>query len=184
MAVALLRNVLQNLPELHRTGTGSEPQPPQGLATTPPPYHALLDVLALRHLDERLEQPAVVLDQDLTGLSVSALRNIGVTSDQRSALHSQPSKAHLHAQIQGRDPVPVRHVFGPARQQNLRSVSLSVAAEQGRRVRCRALPRPTSRRRPHLQAKYRGVAPDTLGRLMSAPLSRRHNTVWADMRHT
>lgn len=29
----------------------------------------------------------------------------------------------------------------------------------------------------HLQAKYSGVAPDTLGLLMSAPLSRRHCTV-------
>lgn len=36
----------------------------------------------------------------------------------------------------------------------------------------------------HLQAKYRGVAPETFGRLMSAPLSKRHNTVWADIIHS
>lgn len=94
MAVALLRNVLQNLAELHTDGTSSVPQHPRGLAEPPPPpppppYHALLDVLALRHLDESLEQPAVVLDEDLTGLSVSALRNTATTSDKRSALHSQ-----------------------------------------------------------------------------------------------
>lgn len=90
MAVALLRNVLQNLAELHTDGTSSVPQHPRGLTEPPPPpYHALLDVLALRHLDESLEQPAVVLDEDLTGLSVSALRNTATTSDKRSALHSQ-----------------------------------------------------------------------------------------------
>lgn len=36
-------------------------------------YHVLLDVVVLRHLDECLEQPAVMLDEDLAGFSVTTL---------------------------------------------------------------------------------------------------------------
>lgn len=38
-------------------------------------YHVLLDVVVLRHLDECLEQPAVMLDEDLAGFSVPALNH-------------------------------------------------------------------------------------------------------------
>lgn len=91
VGVALLRNVLQNLPELHTNGhqlsTSPPPvAPPRG---PPRPYHALLDVLALRHLDERLEQPAVMLDEDFTGLSVPALRHTTARSDKGWTPRSQ-----------------------------------------------------------------------------------------------
>lgn len=38
-------------------------------------YHVLLDIVLLRHLDECLEQPAVMLDEDLAGFSVPALNH-------------------------------------------------------------------------------------------------------------
>lgn len=137
MAVALLGDVLQNLPELHTRPRLSTPPPARACARGRP-YHVLLDVLALRHLDERLEQPAVMLDEDLTGLSVSALGHTAAASDRGWRLRSERltgSSAHLDAQIQRGDPVLVSQVFGPAGQKDLRRVSLSVAAGRGGGVR-------------------------------------------------
>lgn len=36
-------------------------------------YHALFQIIILCHLDEGLEKPAVVLDEDLAGLPISTL---------------------------------------------------------------------------------------------------------------
>lgn len=41
-------------------------------------YHVLLDVFILRHLDERLEEPGVMLDEDLAGFSVPTLKHTTV----------------------------------------------------------------------------------------------------------
>lgn len=117
-----------------------------------------------------------------------------------SPLHlegSPGSHDHLDTQIQRGDSILVSHIFGPARQKNLGGVSLSMAAKHPEtRVRWpgptpphptplpRPIPPPGMQLRRHLQAKYRGVAPETFGRLMSAPLSRRHNTVWTDIQHS
>lgn len=81
-----------------------------------------------------------MLDEDFTGLSVPTLRHTAAMSDKRRFQSSARSvdlgsNAHLDAQIQRSDSVLISHVFGPARQKNLRGVSLSVAAKQGSRVR-------------------------------------------------
>lgn len=78
MTVTLLRDMLQNLPELNtHTQTLTEGYT-WGLSRnveTKWPHHVLFNVVILCHLDEGLEQSAVVLDEDLTGLTISALEH-------------------------------------------------------------------------------------------------------------
>lgn len=88
MRVALLGHMLQDLPQ-----------------------HALSDVVVLRHLNQRLEQPAMMLDQDLTGLSVPA----------------------LNTEVQRCDSVLIREIFGSSREKDLSCVSLAVTASKVKR---------------------------------------------------
>lgn len=79
MTVTLLRDVLQNLPKLHtHTHKTHSPQvkllhkfSPETIQTS---YHVLFHVFILCHLDERLEQPAMMLDENLTGFPVPTLK--------------------------------------------------------------------------------------------------------------
>lgn len=71
--VTLLRDMLQNLSELNRQNCKVNKLGLSMNTETTWTYHALFNIIILCHLDESLEQSAVVLDEYVTGLPISTL---------------------------------------------------------------------------------------------------------------